>query len=94
MLYITTNQPSKFRTKNWFEINYEVQRTYNKDCQVRFKTSMLKSNICDYSETYILVSKTLTIEPQEGDNPINKDKKIVLKIVLYLLIAELKCRNR
>ena len=40
LLYNTTNQPSKFNRKNWFEINYNTRGKYNKDSQIRFKTSM------------------------------------------------------
>ena len=45
----TSNQPSKFRTKNWVEINDELRGTYNDnvDNQIKFKTTMLKSNLCD-----------------------------------------------
>ena len=39
----TPNQPSTFRTKNWVEINDDARGTYNKDGQIKFKTSMLKS---------------------------------------------------
>ena len=38
----TSNQLTKFRTKNWFEINDESRRTYDEDNQIRFKTSMLR----------------------------------------------------
>ena len=40
----TQNQPFKFKTKNWDEINDESGETYNKDYQIRFKTSMLRSS--------------------------------------------------
>ena len=45
----TSNQPSKFRTKNWVEINDELRGTYNDNVgnQIKFKTTMLKSNLCD-----------------------------------------------
>ena len=36
----TSNQPSKFKTKDMVEINDESRGTYNKDNQVRFKTSI------------------------------------------------------
>ena len=42
-----TNQPSKFRTKNWVEINNEPLGTYNESNQIKFKTSMTRSNLCD-----------------------------------------------
>ena len=57
----TSNQPSKFRTKNWVEINDESRGTYNANSQIKFKTTMLKSSLCDYSDTYILVKGTITI---------------------------------
>ena len=56
-----SNQPSKFRTKNWVEINHESRGTYNVNSQIKFKTTMLKSSLCDYSDTYILVKGTITI---------------------------------
>ena len=61
MLDNTSNQPPKFKTKNWVEINDESQGTYNKDNQIRFETSMLRSSLCDYSDAYILVKGTITV---------------------------------
>ena len=57
----TSNQPSEFRTKNWVEINDESRGTYNVNNQIKFKTAMLKSSLCDYSDAYILVKGTITI---------------------------------
>ena len=56
------NQPSKFRTKNWFETIDDAHVTYDKGSQIKFKTSMLKSSLFDYSDAYILVSGTITID--------------------------------
>ena len=55
-----SNQPSKFRTKNWVKINDELSGTYNVNSQIKFKTTMLKSSLCDYSDAYILVKGTIT----------------------------------
>ena len=63
----TSNQPSKFRTKNWVEINDESRGTYNADSQIKFKTTMLKSSLCDYSDAYILVKRTITITGAGAD---------------------------
>ena len=46
---------------NWVEINDESQGTYNKGNQRGFKTSMLRSSLCDYSDAYILVKGTITV---------------------------------
>ena len=45
-----SNQPSKFRTKNWVEINDESRETYAVNKQIKFQTSMLRSSLCDYSD--------------------------------------------
>ena len=55
------NQPSKFKTKNWVAINDDLHGVCRTVSQVRFKTSMLKSSLCDYSDTYLLVSGRITI---------------------------------
>ena len=57
----TPNQQFKFKTKIWVEVNDESQGTYNKDNQIRFKTSMLRSSLCDYSNVYILAKGTITV---------------------------------
>ena len=54
------NQPSKFRTKDWIEINDNARGRYNKDSQIKFKTLMLKSSLYDYSDAYILVKGTIS----------------------------------
>ena len=63
----TSNKPSKFRTRNWVEINCESRGTYNVNSQIKFKTAMLKSSLCDYSDAYILVKGRITIRG-EGDS--------------------------
>ena len=77
----TPNQPPKFKTKNWIEINNESRGTHNEDNQIRFKTSMLRSSLCDYSDAYILVKATITganIAAQgEPNNATNK--KVIFK---------------
>ena len=39
-----SNQPSKFRIRNWIEINDESRGVYNVNSQIKFKTTMLKSS--------------------------------------------------
>ena len=54
----TPNQPTKFRTKNWVEINDDARVTYNTNSKIKFKTSMLKSSLCDYSDAYMNYSSS------------------------------------
>ena len=55
-----SNHTSKFRTKNWVEINDESRGIYNINSQIKFKTTMLKSSLCDYSDENILVKVKIT----------------------------------
>ena len=61
MIDDASNQPSKFRTKYWVEINDESRGTYNVNSKIKFKATMLKSSLCDYSDAYILVKGTITV---------------------------------
>ena len=60
LLHGITNQPSKFRTRNWVKINDESKRRYD-NSNIRFKTSMIRSNGGDYNDAYILVKGTITV---------------------------------
>ena len=62
------NQPSKFRTNNLVEINDDLRGTYNTDSQIKFKTSMLKSKLSDYSDAYLFLSRTITIVGSGADD--------------------------
>ena len=77
----TSNQPSKLRTNNWVEINDESRGTYNTNCQIKFKTAMLKSSLCDYSDSYILVKGTITVDNTAAANADanNTNKQVILK---------------
>ena len=77
----TPNQPSKFRTRNWIEINDESRGAYNVNSQIKFKTTMLKSSLCDYSDAYILVKGTITVNntAAQGAAANNTNKKVIFK---------------
>ena len=61
---------SKLVTKKWIEVNDLSSGQYpvNKN---RFKTSMLRSDLCDFSDAYIVVKETITVE---GDDD-NKERE-------------------
>ena len=50
LIHDASNQPSKFKTRNWVEINDESRGTYNVNSQIKYKTAMLKSSLWDYSD--------------------------------------------
>ena len=77
----TLNQPSKYKTRNWIEINDQSSGVYNVNSQIKFKTTMLKSSLCDYSDAYILVKGTITVNntAAQGAAANNTNKKVIFK---------------
>ena len=78
LLQSASNQPSKFRTRNWAEINDESRGTYTSN-----DTAMLRSNLCDYEDAHILVNGRITITGA-GDNGAarradKRDKGVTIK---------------
>ena len=68
---------SKFVTREYVR-NNSLSNTYNENESIRFKTPMLRSNLCDYSDAYILVKSTITVTALGANNGANniRDKKI------------------
>ena len=77
-----SNQPFKFKTKSWVEIEDESRETYNVNSQIKFKTTMLKSSLCDYSDAYIFVKGTITIAGA-GDNAAARQADERVKGVIF-----------
>ena len=63
---VISNQQSKFRTRNWVEVNDDSRGTYT-NADIKFKTTMLKSDLCDYADAYIFVKGTITIAGAGAD---------------------------
>ena len=81
LLDSASNKPSKFRTRNWVEINDDMRGAYSPNKQIRFKTPMLRSSLCDYIDAYILVKGNISVNntATEGVAANNADKKVILK---------------
>ena len=77
----SSNKTSKFKTKNWVEKNDEFRGTYNVGSQIKFKTSVLKSSLCDHSDAYIHVRGTITVNNTAADGAAanNNNKKVTFK---------------
>ena len=77
------NQPSNFRTRNWVEIIDELRGKYDSS-SIKFKTSVVRSNLCDYSDAYIHVSGTMIVTGVwDDDNEKRTDER---NKVVYLKI--------
>ena len=77
----TSNQPVKFRTKNWDEINDESRGAYSANRQINFKTSMLRFILYDCSDAYVLFKGNIAVNntAAEGAAANNTNKKVIFK---------------
>ena len=67
----------KFITKKWIEVQSQSGNTYNTSKPIRFKTSMLRSDLCDYSDAYVWVKGTITVT--DPNNNAKFDRRLTLK---------------
>ena len=76
----------RFITKKWIEVHYQSgigEYRYKSIKQIRFKTSMLKSNLCDYIDAYIVVTGNITFEGARNRD--RKDRSLTLKKIMHQL---------
>ena len=62
----------RFITEKWIEVYDQSEKNYSVNKEIRIKTSLLRSNLCDFSDVYIVVKGDITLE---GDNDANKRNK-------------------
>ena len=80
MLDSASNKLSKSRTRNWVETNDDIRGACSRNKQIRFKTAMLRSSLCDYSDAYILVKGNVSINNAgTAAAPNNRNKKVIFR---------------
>ena len=69
------------KQKSLAQINEEASYTYSPNKQIKFKTAMLRSSLCDYGYAYILVKGNMTVNntAAEGAFANINNKKVVFK---------------
>ena len=67
----------RYVTKKWIEVYDQSEKNYNVNKEIRFKTSMLRSDLCDFSDAYIVVKGNITIT--NPDNAKKKNKAVAFK---------------
>ena len=78
-----SEQLSTFVTREYVRFN-SLSNAYNENKSIRFKTPMLRSNLCDFSDAYILVKVTITVTAPGANSGANniRDKRnrpVILK---------------
>ena len=81
MLNDGSNEPCKFRPRKWVETNDEARGTYSHNKQIKFKTSLPRFSLCDYSDVYILVKGNITVNNTAGTGAASNttNKKVIFK---------------
>ena len=63
----------RFITKKWIEVQSQSGNTYNTSKPIRFKTSMLRSDLCDYSDAYVREKVKITVTNPNDNGNFNKE---------------------
>ena len=75
---ITAEAP-RFITEKWIEVYDQLSgETYNTNEQIRFKTSMLKSDLCDFNYEYFVFKGNITVSADERDGD-EMNRQVILK---------------
>ena len=69
---LNSSTVSKFVTRKWIKLNDLSRNQYSVEKNIRFKLPMLRSDLCDYSDTYIVVKGRITVEGTINANRRNK----------------------
>ena len=83
----TTYDVPRFITNKWIEVHDESGGSCNINKEIRFKTSMLRSYICDYSDAYIVIKETITVKLEKDGAIDGYNRNLILKSNTPLLTA-------
>ena len=67
---------SKFVTRQYVKVN-SLSNTYNESKSIRFKTPMLRSDLCDYADAYVLFDGIITVAENAPRD--RQDRPVILK---------------
>ena len=79
--------------KNWVEINYDSHGVYSTGSQIRFKTMMLKSSLCDYRDACILVSGNVKLTGEGADDAAKQTDERDKEVIFKIFVPFTKCKS-
>ena len=80
----------RFVTEKWIDVYDQLEGNYSINKEIRIKTSMLRSDLCDFNAEYIVVKGGITLE---GDNDPLGATFIITDTKLYVRIVTLSKEN-
>ena len=89
MLDTTSDNVPRFITKKWAEVSDQSNKIYSINKQIRFKTSMLQSDLCDYSDAYIVAEETITVEGANNKNRRNRSLAFTNDATFFSCISKI-----
>ena len=75
------------------EINYELRGTYTGN-SIKFRTTILRSNLCDYPDGYILLNGTITITGDGDDDAAKRSGEREKSTIFKSCAPFTKCISR
>ena len=66
----------RYVTKKWIEVYDQSEKNYNVNKEIRIKTPMLRSDLCDFSDAYIVVKGDITVT---NPNNAKRNKAVAFK---------------
>ena len=69
----------RFLTKKWIEVYGQSDGSYNINKQIRFKKSMLRSDLCNYNDACIVVKGTVTVQKENNRAIDGYERNLILK---------------
>ena len=93
LLGATPDEVPRFISKKWIEVydqSGSADNRYKPSKQIRFKTSMIRSDLCDFNNVYIIVKGKITVTDPNNDA---YDKKLAFKINAPFLSCISKINN-
>ena len=79
---------SKIATKKWVEVNDLSTGQYSVNKNIRFKTSMIRLDLCDYSDAYLVVKGIITVEGNDVSQ--TRNKMLIFQTKCSILIMHIK----
>ena len=75
-------------TKKWVEVYDQSQENYDVNKEIRIKTSMLRSDLCDFSDAYIVVKGNITVTKKTFTvNDFEAPNNTVVQVIHHLSIV-------
>ena len=94
LLNDSDNDSSKFATRKWYNINDQNNGQYGRgnenDSTIKFETKVIKPNLCDYSDAYILVTGDIKVVGVAAFNVAFKNCAPLTRCVTHIMMSMLK----